>query len=187
MGAQPTRKVADKLRLKESDGARGATVARGVDEDDVIRPVELGEQVDPAGAAVEQAHAGHGPLVFQGAEDVDAHALVAHEQVADAEHEHAVARRALRGGGVGFANQGGVDQAEHGGGFCRGAACRRPRASTRDAPTENQVIGFVFAGGGTGLASGKAEMPWASSAATLCFSMNFQPPMIDDSTPWPST
>jgi len=93
VGGERRRKVAGVPGLDEGDGADGAVVCGGVDEDDVLAVAEVAEQVEAAGAAVHEFGAVGEAAFFEVADGGDADAFVAHQEIADAEDEGAMCCR----------------------------------------------------------------------------------------------
>ena len=91
---------------READQRSGwAIAAHGVDEDHAVGRGDQREQVEPERAAVDDAHAsGHRPLATHPVHGGDSRAIVAADDVAQAQHEHPdpvgiTCRRRHRGSG----------------------------------------------------------------------------------------
>ena len=93
MGREGFREVAGKARVNECDGAGGATIGSGINEDEAGVVAEITQQVKTAGAAVHQFSARAEPCGFQMPDAVDADAFVAEQEIANAENQREMGGR----------------------------------------------------------------------------------------------
>lgn len=103
---------------------------------------------------------------------MNAHPLIAHEQIPYAQNQDAIANGALSKGRKTFTDKRTIEKADH------------KRRAQNIIQISDLGLGAVIA---VGDRTGKPEIPVPSAAAIFSFSINFHPPIIDESTPWPST
>lgn len=103
---------------------------------------------------------------------MNADPLIAHEQIPYAQNQDAIANGALSEGRKTFTDKRTIEEANH------------RRSAQAKIQISDLGLVSVTAGGGR---TGKPEIPVPSAAEISSLSINFHPPTIDDSTPWPST